>query len=567
MKMSRTIFIVFISLAAVFTLRYWSDNNRITEQVKKKITRRMEEGMLDSMSITRTLECMHMPSFVQQLYSKNKNYPLWLNDNGLLPQADSLYNLLKKCDEDGLTADSYHFSFIQNTLATLNKNAFNTMHAQQLADIDLIFTDAWLSYSTDLALGSVHDSAYNVYRSNRLSAMALPDELYTAQQSNYLSLLALRLRPSNKMYLELRRKLAIYRAIQAKGGWEYFPDYYCLKPGEQSAMIPVLREHLASLDNTHTASDLSSMVYDRKLEREMKRFQANNGLEATGMVNAATAKVLNVSVDERIMQIALNMERLRWLPTEWAADRIVVNIADFSMKLYQHDTLCFHTRAIVGQPYRQTPVFSASLTYMVLNPYWEIPARIAKEEILPAQKKDAAYLDKHHIRVYSVHDNEGIALDPDSIDWKHLKPENFHYYLRQEPGPWNALGRIKFMFPNKFNVYMHDTPEQALFTKTIRTFSHGCIRIENPMQLAHLLLPDDSLWTSSRINDIIEQEMTLIVSLPRKVPVYITYMTSWVDEEGHLQFRKDVYGQDKIMRTLIEDERNSCRSPFIMASW
>jgi murein L,D-transpeptidase YcbB/YkuD len=210
-------------------------------------------------------------------------------------------------------------------------------------------------------------------------------------------------------------------------------------------------------------------------------------------------------------------------------------------------------RAIVGKPYQRTPAFQAQLTYLVLNPYWNVPSRIARKEMLPSIQKDPEYLSKNRIRVFSGWDSGKREVDPTEVEWSSVTPISFPYFFRQDAGPKNALGCIKFMFPNKFNVYLHDTPHRELFDKPVRQFSHGCIRIEEALELAEYLLMKDPRWTRERILEALDDSVDRVVKLPQPIDVYILYVTAWVDEEGILQLRIDGYGRDKLLAQALEE--------------
>jgi len=279
------------------------------------------------------------------------------------------------------------------------------------------------------------------------------------------------------------------------------------------------------------------------LRQAVLRFQKRHGLETDGVIGARTLAALNVSPEKRLRQVALNLERLRWSFRNPGDRYIVVNIADFSLDVVENGSSVLAMNVIVGKPFQHTPVFSQKLRSLVLNPSWGIPRGIAVEEIVPKVRKDPGYLAKQRIKVLrNGRSVEGTELW--AIDWSRLTINNFPYELRQEPGPKNPLGRIKFVFPNQFDVYLHDSPHKGLFRQNVRAFSHGCIRIEKPVELAHYLLGADPAWSREAIAAAIKSDKEQKITLPQPLVVYLIYLTAWVDDNGTLQFRDDIYGRD-----------------------
>jgi murein L,D-transpeptidase YcbB/YkuD len=287
------------------------------------------------------------------------------------------------------------------------------------------------------------------------------------------------------------------------------------------------------------------------MDQAVRRFQARHGLNTDGIVGSATLQALNAPTVLRVEQIRANLERWRWLPQELGARYVIVNIADFHLEMVQNSRTLNQLRIVVGRSYRHTPVFSGTMTYLEVNPYWHIPPKIAKKDILPKVKQDPNYFSEQGIRVFESWKADAGEIDPMAIDWEKVNPRNFSYKLRQDPGPLNALGRIKFMFPNRFDVYLHDTPSRDLFEKTRRTFSSGCVRVENPMELAAFVVDGDRVWTPEAVEAAIESGETRVIPLQSPVPVHILYWTAWVDDMGEVQFREDVYGRDKKLREAL----------------
>jgi len=270
-----------------------------------------------------------------------------------------------------------------------------------------------------------------------------------------------------------------------------------------------------------------------------------------GLVGNTTLAALNVPVAERLQQLALNMERWRCLPRQYGSHYLMVNIADFSLAVVEDDKIVSTMRVVVGTKDRPTPILAGKMTYLELNPYWNIPAKLVKADILPIAVSDPEYLRKQQIRIFCDWDPHATELSIDAIDWVNIAPATFTYRLRQDPGPQNALGRIKFMFPNKENVYLHDTPARHLFQYSRRSFSSGCVRVEKPLELAAYLLRDRPGWTITRIQEAIACNETLALELHESIPVYLLYWTAWVDVDGSVNFREDIYGQDEALAEAV----------------
>lgn len=289
--------------------------------------------------------------------------------------------------------------------------------------------------------------------------------------------------------------------------------------------------------------------YDAALLAAVEAFQRRHGLAVDGLVGPATREALNVPLATRIEQLRINLERIRWVFRDLADEFVAVNIAAYQASYFADREMQWHARAIVGRPYRQTPVFKDQLTYIELNPTWTVPPTILRHDILPKLRRDPGYLHEQGFRV--IDPNSG-PVDPANIDWPNMTAGRFPYLLRQDPGPKNALGRIKFMFPNAHAVYLHDTPARTLFSQPERDFSSGCIRIEQPLMLATLLLRDNERWSRAALQTAIDSGLTRRIDLPRKVPILLVYLTAFADQNGTIHFRRDIYGRDPAIAAALD---------------
>ena len=315
-----------------------------------------------------------------------------------------------------------------------------------------------------------------------------------------------------------------------------------LSPGESDPRIPALRRRLAVTDPLLAAKSTDMQLYDSDLEAAVKRFQARHGLDADGIVGERTVAAMNVPVEVRIDQIRANLERTRWVFRDLESRFLIVNIAGFEAYLVEDGKATWRSRVQVGIPYRKTPVFKKKMTYLVLGPTWTVPPTILREDIVPKIKQDPGYLARKDMVLL---DRDGKLVDVSDLDMNAVSADNFPYTVRQEPGPKNTLGRIKFMFPNKHFVYLHDTPSQSLFNRAERTTSSGCIRVEKPLSLAAELLHDQAGWSEPEIEARIEQASNETVTLTDPIMVFLMYWTSVPGEDGEVNFFNDVYSRDQ----------------------
>ncbi len=342
------------------------------------------------------------------------------------------------------------------------------------------------------------------------------------------------------LYNALRDAHERYRAIEADGGWAVVPNGDTIRPGDADPRIAVIAERLAASGDIESAA-LAGDRLDEYLETGVLRFQSRHGLEADGIIGKGTLAAMNVPASERVATLKVNLERIRWLADDIEDEMIVVNIAGFEAYLVSGHELVWSTRVQVGKTYHQTPVFRDEITYIAINPTWTVPYSIATKEMLPKLKNDPTYLAS---REFDVKDRNGNIVDSTQIDWQSLSRGNFPYTLVQRPGPSNALGRIKFMFPNKYAVYLHDTPSKYLFERAGRAFSHGCIRTQNPFDLAELLLAPQG-WDRQRIQETLDSKQLTNVVLEKPMPVLLTYFTARADPDGTVHFFDDVYQRDQ----------------------
>lgn len=345
-------------------------------------------------------------------------------------------------------------------------------------------------------------------------------------------------------YLRLQNALLLYKEIAGHGGWPSVSKGASLKKGDRGERVIELKRRLVVTGDFLSERAGVEDIFDEELHDSVIRFQRRHGLKEDGVVGPETIKNLNVPVEKRIHQIEINMERLKLMPNDMGRRYIAVNIAAFGLEVIENENTVINMKVIVGKPYWRSPLFSAKMTHLVFNPSWYVPNSIAIKEILPKVQKESGYLVKEGIKVFEKEKGYRKALDASAINWADVNADNFKYRFVQVPGIRNPLGKIKFVFPNKFNVYLHDTPAKVLFERSSRAFSHGCIRIEKPVELAEYLLSDDPAWTHEKILAMIDMGKEVKIKIPSPVNIHILYLTAWVDKDNILQFRDDVYGRD-----------------------
>lgn len=492
---------------------------------------------------------------LRNFYEARDYKPIWLEKRRLNPRAASALALYRIADREGLSPSDYLDGLPAADAALAN--------AAESAHVELLMSDTLLRYLNDLRNGRAVPSELDPDLFVANPAIDRRAALEAAATTSDLRAIAAAHTPANPVYRNLRESLAAYRRVQENGGWSPVPGGPKLARAETAeahgpevaARVVALRARLAAtLDLLEPGAPAGT--FDEGLHRAVIVFQKRHGLDPDGVVGPATLAALNVPVEARIVQIALNMERWRWMPDELGARHVLVNIAAFSLQAVENGSIRKEMRVVAGKQYRRTPIFSDSIKYLEINPFWHVPPKIAVDDILPKIIADPAYLETSG---YTVLDGWGANAQPvpaSSIDWTSARTGRFPYKLRQNPGPQNALGSIKFMFPNKHDVYLHDSPARELFGRSLRAFSSGCIRVERPVDLAEFVLAGQPEGTRASIEAAIAGKSTKIVRLTTPVPVHLTYFTAWTSEDGTVQFRNDVYERDSALAAALKELRS-----------
>jgi len=480
------------------------------------------------------VEILSQPQLLDA-YRANGFEPFW-DERG---RIEELLTLISGAEEHGLDPRDY----AQHAIVQILSEPLGPRQADVAAQRDILLSESLFRYGYHRRLGKVKASTLDPdinYRRDSWNDQPVAANFRQSLQSPSLQAFIESISSTGPLYQSLQTGLARYRRIAAEDGWPVVPAGPALRHGDRDPRVTVIRRRLSVTGESELSAADPQDLFDTALKEAVQRFQRHHALAPDGIVGRDTLAALNVPVERRIDQLRLSLERLRWVSQEVSDTLIAVNIAGYRAVYVRNGDTIWEARAMVGRTYRQTPTFRSDLVYMEFNPTWTIPPTILRNDTLPAIKRDPDYLARNHIVLL---DSEGATIDPATVDWNRYR-NTVPFMLRQEPGPDNALGRVKFIFPNPHAVFLHDTPHQELFDHPERAFSSGCIRIEHPLELAALLLEDAYDSLSPDITGIIRSGETRRIHLTRPVPVIIVYLTASIDDDGSLLFYKDIYGRD-----------------------
>jgi L,D-transpeptidase YcbB len=521
--------------------------------VRDQLRARIEAANVSStVSIHR--ESLHTWELLARFYVQRAFQPVWIGDESLLPHTEVFMQTIRQSGREGLKPVAYHLPTIE-TLITELRQPWERESSQtqgHWVDLELLLTDAYFMYGAHVVAGQIDPKKLGeVWFADR-TELDLVTPLQQAIETDSVAAFLSQLRPIHRGYAGLQKAWAYYQDIAARGGWPIIADGPALQRGDHGARVEALRNRLLSTGDLEQGSVQNDEVFDAAIEGALQKFQQRHGLAVDGVVGASTLAALNVPVGTRIRQIELNMERWRWLPQGLGDRYILVNVANFTLDVVEKGQSVLTMRVVAGKPTRRTPFFSARMTYLVLSPHWYVPPTIAVQDKLPLIRRDPRYAARQNLKIFRDGPGGATRVDPMAIDWSSVSARNFPYRLRQDPGPRNALGRVKFMFPNPHHVYLHDTPSRELFAREERAFSSGCIRLEKPIELAEYLLRDDPRWSRQSILAGIQKGSEQVVHLPAPMPVYLFYWTTWMSDEGVVHFRKDIYERDSVLAGALQ---------------
>jgi len=480
---------------------------------------------------------------LREVYAAQAYEPLWTSDK----KIRELTSLLRESVDHGLRPEDYHLPLIEKLTADSATNPGPAVSAGR----DILLTEGLMLYSYHRRYGKVKASdLYPEFNFTREPFSHEPPVEFIHKALGFDNMAAFinATTPSADYYELLRAQLERYRQLAAKGGWPPVPEGPALRKNDRDQRVMAIRSRLQVTGELPEAETTGAEDFDDALEQAVKTFQSLNGLAVDGVVGKQTIAAMNVAAATRVDQLRLSLERLRWVAQDAGDEFIAVNIAGFRLSYVEQRNIVWTTRVMVGTSYRKTPVFHSELTYVEFNPTWTVPPTILRQDKLPAIKKDPEFLEANN---FSVIDRAGHKVDPATIDWG-AYGKSIPYTLRQEPGPNNALGRVKFIFPNPYFVFMHDTPQRALFEKPERTFSSGCIRVENPLELAELVLRHKDNFNPADMQKILDSGRTQRVLLDKPLPVLILYLTAALDPSGKARFYRDIYERDAAVLRLLD---------------
>ncbi len=465
----------------------------------------------------------------------------------------SYIQILDSIHYDGLLSQDYDLSLIKSLFIQID--TANSLDHNALSDLDIITTNSFLLLTLHLLEGKSEpkllDPNWN-YNFSSIDKHSI-DSVYGFLSRGNIESYFHKIRTRSEYYLEMQNTLKQLYRLKKTGGWKTidFDKDVKLEPREASPLIPIIRQRLASsLVSTNGSENQTDDLYDSVLVSKVSAFQKQHGLLDDGIVGQGTLEAMNISVDEKIDQVRVNMERARWLVNDLIQKRIIVNIANFNAYLFDGDERSYSSKVMVGKTYTKTPVFESTLKYVEINPTWTVPRSIVVNEMLPRIKRDPDYLRNRNMVLLN---SQGQVVSLENVDLA----GSFPYSIRQGPGPSNALGRVKFIFPNSFSVYLHDTPSRSLFAKSARAFSHGCIRVENPLEWAEILINDPE-WDQESINKVVRSGKTTRVFPKEDIRVMIVYFTHLTDLDGTVYFYPDIYERDQpvleVLNAPIDDQ-------------
>ncbi len=470
-------------------------------------------------------------SVLTRHYLESGGTLLWVGT----PRLQQLIDRVADAEIDGLKPQDYAPDYLVKL-----RDAAKLELPNHAAYTELMFSAFFLTYAADLRVGRFVPSKIDPELFLDRKTIDGPSTLAALARFESVEKFIAAFEPRRQEYRALKAMLAYFRRLEQSGGWPVVEPGEVLKPGMDDPRVAQVRSRLLA-SGAIRSTDTGSTLYDDALVQAVEHFQRRHGLDADGVIGKQTLIALNVPVEDRINQIVANMERWRWMPEDMGDDYIMVNIAGFELRRFSPDRPVRRMKVVVGKTYHRTPVFSDRIRYLEFNPTWTVPHSIATKEMLPVLRRDPWHYASKGFDLLQ----RGAPVPWSGIDWSQYSKGNFPYVFRQQPGETNALGRVKFMFPNKHNVYLHDTPSRGGFSKSFRALSHGCVRLSEPIKFAAEVLSTKKGWSREKIDAVLASRETTRVNLDKPLPVHLVYATTWLEDNGTVHFRADVYGRDK----------------------
>ncbi len=491
---------------------------------------------------------LYSSQLMPRFYINRLFEPAWFTNDLINSNGVSMLEAIKNIYLDGLEPVDYHLNLILYYYDQLWYGKSTEMI--DMVKLEILFTDAFMLMASHLYFGKVNPDEIKAEWKIQRKEPELRIDMRLQRAIDHGDIVSelLGISPTIKHYHRLKTDLVFY-SVMVNEEWNEIPFEKVLKVGEEHEVIAAVRKRIRRMN--YFIDNLDSLIFDEQLETQIKQYQHRHGLVADGILGRRTIESLNIKPQERIDAIRVNLERIRWLPLEFPKRFILVNIANAWLELIDGQDTLLSMRAIVGRSYRKTPVFSGRMSYLVFSPSWTVPPGILTKDILPELKKGPEYLNNKNMQILR---NDGTEVDYHDIDWPNVTSRNFPYLVRQSPGPDNALGKVKFMFPNQYNVYIHDTPSRGLFAQEGRALSSGCIRAEKPFELAQILLASNPAWTAERIHKAMNYNREQTVILPDPIPVVLVYFTAWSNSINGTHFRLDIYNRDADVLTALKQK-------------
>jgi murein L,D-transpeptidase YcbB/YkuD len=471
---------------------------------------------------------------VANLYKSRELTPIWSNGYSYNNNAHALYNAISNARKLGLNPKDYDLEIIKYFLeTTIDDPAI-------LGKSDVTFTHAYVKLAKHINASSVSFDLVDEYA-------LFEDDLFLSEYTKNTTVATAPQANNNRYqnqdpYTRLLNAIETYRELND----DFEPiilQKKSLSIGDISPEVIKAKNKLFQLGD-YQNTDTLTPNYDEALALSVSKFQLRHGLDADGVLGKRTAREINKTLKSRRIQLEVNLHRAKQISELGESRYILVNVPEYKLYVIENGKTIYQTRVVVGKKKNKTPVLTSEITELVLNPYWNIPTSITKNEIIPKLQENPEYLSNNNMKIISKINNKNTFIDPSFVDWENIDPENAPIRIRQDPGKKNALGRVKFMFPNNYSVYLHDTPSRSLFSQNYRAFSHGCVRVEHPFEFAKVLLSASTDWTDEKFDYFANRDKTKVVKLENPIPIHITYMTAWADELGVINFRPDIYKRD-----------------------